>query len=87
MTKKQKAEFAITCPEIRDWVFNHLKSRVSSYNYWRPINLWKIAPPTSFANVTKSNTMQLNDWLSNPKHLYNNDGAIALMNAFLEFGK
>ena len=83
MTKTQKAEFILQSSEIRSWVLNHLKSRVESYGHWCPNDLFEVNPPTSFINMSSTNSKLVNDWLSGSKHLYNSDGAIALMKALL----
>lgn len=82
MTKKEKAELAISCPEIRAWVLGHMRCRVKSYGNWVPTDLFEFQPPENIKELP--NGKKLFEWLSSTKHLYNADGCVMLMNALLD---
>jgi hypothetical protein len=81
-TKKQKAELAIQFPEVRSWVLNHFYNRIEGTCPYKPTDLYFNPPPTSI--LDKSFGEEIYKWLNSPKHLYNTNGAIALMKALLD---
>ena len=78
-TKMQKAEVAIQFPQVRDWVLLYIKQCVQAAG-GKPTDLWDNPMPDVSREVNGKGVMT---WLNSPKHLYNTDGAIALMNAVL----
>lgn len=78
-SKMQKADVAIHFPQIRDWVLLYIKQCVRSGS-GKPTDLWNNPMPDISREINGKGVMT---WLNSPKHLYNTDGAIALMNAVL----
>jgi hypothetical protein len=80
-SKKQKAAIAITFTEVRCWVLAYIKTVIVSQGHHKPTDLWDIQAPSEF--LAKPYSKNIFKWLTDPKHLYNTDGAIELMMAAL----
>lgn len=83
MTKKQKAEMAIQYPEVRGWVLKYIRDATTTNIPYKPIDLCD-GPDIPVISKEKVGSKEVNDWITNPKHLCNVDGAIALVNALLD---
>lgn len=81
-TKKKKAELAIQYPEIRALVLNYIREvTCSGFDKTNPINLFN----GSYSGILNQvSGKEVFEWMKNEIHLYNVEGAIALINALLD---